>query len=256
MWGEPRAMNAVANVLYGLALVLVLYAAGMMLIQSPTFSLRAIRILGHLDKVNRGQIVDALQGRVSGTFFTADIGAIGSMFQTIPWVRRVQVRRYWPDRLEVTLEEHVPLARWGQGVDARFVNTYGEVFSGHLDAETYARLPQLEGPVGSEHDVASRYALFGQLLAPIDMRVKSVALSHRRSWSIKVDGGLTIQLGRDRDKDPIRGRLARFVEVFPNAVGHLSGGLEYVDLRYLNGFALKVPEIRREEPLGPIHDKA
>ena len=256
MWGEPRALNAIANLLYGLALVLVLYAAGTIVVRSPAFSLRAIHILGHLKKVNRDQIVDALQGRVSGTFFTTDIGAIRSMFQTIPWVRRAQVRRYWPDRLEVTLEEHVPLARWGQGVDARLVNTFGEVFSGQLDAETYAGLPQLEGPVGSEHDVAGRYVLFGRLLAPIDMRVQSVALSDRRSWSIRVDGGLTIQLGRDRDKDPIRERLARFVEVYPKALGHLPGRLQYVDLRYLKGFALRVPENRSEDPPGPIREKA
>lgn len=256
MWGDPRLLNAVANALYAFALVLVLYAAGTILVRSPAYSLRAIRILGHLDKVGRDQIVGALQGRVRGTFFTADIGAIRSMFQTIPWVRQAQVRRYWPDRLEVTLEEHVPLARWGQGVDARLVNTHGEVFSGQLGADTFAGLPRLEGPAGSEYDVAGRYALFGRLLAPIGLRVQSVALSDRRSWSIKVDGGLTIQLGRDRDKDPIGGRLARFVEVFPKTVARLPGPLEYVDLRYLKGFALRVPEILRDGPPGPTSDKA
>ncbi|OGA17588.1 MAG: hypothetical protein A3H32_00130 [Betaproteobacteria bacterium RIFCSPLOWO2_02_FULL_63_19] len=256
MWGEPRALNAMANALYVLAFLLVLYATGTTMTQSPTFSLRAIRILGHLEKVNRDQIVDALQGRVRGTFFTADIGAIRSMFETIPWVRRAQVRRYWPNRLEVTLEEHVPLARWGQGVDARLVNTYGEVFSGHPDSETHAGLPRFEGPAGSEQEVARRHALFGQLLAPIGLQIHAVALSHRRSWSIRITSGLTIQLGRDRGKDPIRARLARFVEVYPNALKGLSDRLEYVDLRYLNGFALRVPEMQREEHLGPVHGKA
>ena len=28
-------------------------------------------------------------------------------------MRRVEVRRAWPDRIEIRLEEHVPLARWG-----------------------------------------------------------------------------------------------------------------------------------------------
>jgi cell division protein FtsQ len=88
MWDEPRLLNTAANALYALALVLVVYAAAAMFANSPAFPLRAIRIEGELQHVSRGQIVDALQGRVSGTFFSVDVEAIRSMFQTLPWVRR------------------------------------------------------------------------------------------------------------------------------------------------------------------------
>jgi cell division protein FtsQ len=248
MWDEPRLMNAAASALYALALVLVLYAAGTVLVHSPVFALRSIRIQGELAHVTRGQIVDALQGQVSGTFFTVDVEAIRSMFQGIPWVRRAEVRRRWPDRLEVALEEQVALARWGQASEGRLVNVHGEVFAGQIDGE----LPRFAGPAGSAQEVARRYALFRELLAPLALEPHTVALSQRLSWQLRLSNGLTLQLGRDSDKDPLQERLARFVEAYPGAVGHLPRRLDYVDLRYPNGFALRVPEMLNiEVPKSP-----
>lgn len=255
MWDEPRLLRTAANVLFALALVLVAYAAGTVLANSPAFALHAIRVQGDLDHVSRGQIVEALQGRVSGTFFTVDVQEIRSMFQAIPWVRRAEVRRSWPDRLEVKLEEHVVLARWGQQADGRLVNLHGEVFAGRIGAERDAELPQFAGPAGSEHEVARRYALFRELLAPLSLEPRTVALSQRQSWQARLSNGLTVQLGRDRERDPVHERLARFVEVYPRTLGRMSRRFDYVDLRYPNGFALRVPEILRSDPPKPTRSK-
>jgi cell division protein FtsQ len=260
MWDEPRLLHTAANVLFALALALVVYAAGTVLANSPAFALHAIRVQGDLGHVSRGQIVGALQGRVSGTFFTVDVEAIRSMFQAIPWVRRAEVRRRWPDRLEVKLEEHVVLARWGQGAEGRLVNLYGEVFAGRVGSERGperdTELPQFAGPAGSEHEVARRYALFRELLAPLSLEPHAVSLSQRQSWQARLSNGLTVQLGRDSEKDPVQERLARFVEVYPRTLGRMSRRLDYVDLRYPNGFALRVPEILRSDPPKPTRGKA
>lgn len=256
MWAEPRLLNAAANALFALALLLIAYGAGTMLAHSPAFPLRAIRVQGDLEHVSRGQIVDALQGQVSGTFFTVDVESIRSLFQAIPWVRRAEVRRRWPDRLEVTLEEHVALAHWGQEADGRLVNIYGEVFPGRVEPERRAPLPRFAGPTGSEQEVTRRYAMFRELLTPLSMEPRTVALSQRLSWQLRLSNGLTVQLGRDNEKDPVRERLARFVEVYPRTLASLSRRLDYVDLRYPNGFALRVPEILRTEPLKPTRRKA
>jgi len=256
MWGEPRLLNTATNALYALALVLVAYAAGTMLANSPAFPLRAIRVQGDLHHVSRGEIVEALQERISGTFFTVDVDAVRSMFQTMPWVRRAEVRRRWPDRLDVRLEEHAPLARWGQEAEGRLVNMQGEVFAGRVGAGRNADLPQFAGPAGSEHEVARRYALFRELLAPLSLEPRAVALSQRQSWQVRLSNGLTVQLGRDSEKDTVRERLARFVEVYPRTLGRMSRRLDYVDLRYPNGFALRVPEIPPTEPPKPMRRKA
>ena len=83
-----------------------------------------------------------------------------------------------------------------------------------------------------------------------------MALSQRLSWQLRLSNGLAVQLGRDSERDSVRERLARFVEVYPRTLGRLSRRFDYVDLRYPNGFALRVPEILRTEPRKPTRGKA
>ena len=79
-----------------------------------------------LKHVTREQIENAVHGQVMGNFLTVDLEAVRNAFGKLPWVRVAYVRRVWPQSLEVMLEEHVALARWG---GAALVSTHGEVFN-------------------------------------------------------------------------------------------------------------------------------
>jgi len=124
VWNNPRLTNAAASVLYAVALGLAGYAAVRFVAESPAFPLKTIVVEGNLRHVARGDIVSALQGRVTGTFFNVDLEFIRALFEGLPWVRHAEVRRGWPDRLEVRIEEHVAIARW-PGREPRLVNTHG-----------------------------------------------------------------------------------------------------------------------------------
>lgn len=249
MWDNPRLTNAAASVLCALALGLLTYAGGRALIDSPAFLLRRIVVEGGLEHVERRDIVDALQGRLTGTFFTVDLEALRSLFEGIPWVRRAELRRRWPDCIEVRIEEQVALARWGQGKKTQLVNAQGELFRGQSDAS----LPFLAGPAGTEGEVARRYLAFRDLLAPLGLEPRQVLLSSRMAWQLKLSSGLTVQLGRDSDRDRVEERLARFVSAFPRTLAKSRQRLDYVDLRYPNGFALRVMETPRFELFKPQH---
>ena len=146
------------------------------------------------------------------------------------------MRRQWPGRLDVTLEEHVPLARWGTN---GLVNTQGEVFV----AQDEGKLPVFNGPAGTAKEMAIQFAYFRRSLEPIGREPVQVNVSARRAWSIRLDGGLWLELGRT----DIEGRLARFVQNHAEAARLLGRRMEYVDLRYANGFAVRVPELARSE---------
>jgi cell division protein FtsQ len=247
VWNSPRLANATANLLYAAALAAIAYTGSRYLFASPAFSLKTIVVDGELRRVAREDIVAALQGRVRGTVFNVDLEAVRALFEGVPWVRRAQVRRGWPDRLEVRIEEHVALARWGQE-SGRLVNTHGELFSGRSDLA----LPVFSGPAGSEGEVARRYAVFRGLLAPLALEPREVALSSRFAWQLRLSNGLAVQLGRDTDKDRVEDRLAKFVSVYPQTLGKSARRPDYVDLRYPNGFALRVPETPKSEPRKPM----
>ena len=242
MWDKPDLLNACANTLYALAAAAVIYIGVHALIHSPMLPVRHIALQGELGHVTRAQAEGAARAGAVGTFFSVDLDAVRRAFEALPWVRKVEVRRLWPDRIQVAIEEHVPLARWGADTRAmRLVNTYGEVFAGELsDAD---RLPQFAGPLGSAQEVTRRYGAFRQALAPLKLEPRQVLLSPRYAWQLRLSNGLTLELGRDQLKEPVLERLSRFVAFYAQTLGRLKRRLDYVDLRYPNGFALRVPEI-------------
>ena len=148
-------------------------------------------------------------------------------------MRRVAVRRVWPDRLEVSVEEHVALARWG---DEALVNTHGERFA----ARTKEALPSFIGPGGTAAEVTRRYRRFAEIVAPLGTGVERVVLTPRHAWQLRLGNGLHLMLGRDADL--AEERLTHFVDAYPATLARSRQKPEYVDLRYPNGFALRVPD--------------
>lgn len=239
MWDSPRILNSIARGLFLAAGAIAVYLIARVAMSSTLFPLRTVSVVGDLQHVSGDAIRAGLAGRVAGNFFAANLDALRAALEQLPWVRRAAVRRQWPDLIQIRIEEHVPIARW---TDRRLVNTYGELFTGDLDAA----LPVLGGPPGAERQVAARYAAFSALLAPLGTELAQLVLSPRHAWQIKLSSGTTIELGRERPREPAETRLARFVSAYPQVVAELGHPVEHVDLRYPNGFAVRVPESATE----------
>ena len=234
MWDNPRLLNLAANLLFGLAALMFATAAMQGLLRSPLFPLREIVVQGDLKNANREEIANALDG-VGGNFFDIELADLRGRLEQVAWVRRVDARRVWPERIEVRLEEHVAFARWGDG---GLVNGFGEPFAARMDADAQARLPLLAGPPGTEGELARRYRRFAELLAPLRTVPERVVLTPRHAWQLRLSSGLHLELGRD-GAEPVEQRLARFVAAFPGSLGQFAHKYEHVDLRYPNGFALR-----------------
>ena len=130
MWDRPDILNRIANALFALAGLLVAYGLVWFVVHQPVFALREIEITGEAGHVTRAQVDAIAKNELKGTFFTLNLPQLRRSFEKLPWVREVRLRRRWPDRLEVTVVEHVPLARWGTSA---LVNTQGEVFQAAYD---------------------------------------------------------------------------------------------------------------------------
>ena len=231
MWHNPRLLNLAAGVLVGLVALASTLAGVHWLLRSPLFPLRVVELRTPLKQASPVQVEAAIARLASGNFFAVSIDELRAALEKLPWVRAAAVRRVWPDRLEIRIEEHVPLARWGAEA---LVNTHGERFAGTSEAE----LPVFIGPPGSEAEVTRRYARFSQLLAPIGSPLERVVLSARHAWQLRLANGLQLTLGRDTEL--AEQRLARFVQAYARTPDAADRAREIVDLRYPNGFALRV----------------
>jgi cell division protein FtsQ len=91
-----------------------------------------------------------------------------------------------------------------------------------------------------------RYLAFRELVAPLGTEPTHVTLSARYAWQLRLANGIVLDLGRDQARQSLEERLARFVAAYPRAAGHLNQRIGHVDLRYPNGFSIRLPEATPE----------
>jgi cell division protein FtsQ len=236
-------MNGLAVLLASAAGLIVIGAALLWLAQRPFFSMRAIEVRGDLQHVTSASVRAAIAGRLKGNYFTMRLDETRRVMERVPWVAQASVRRVWPDRLLVTLVEHRALGVWNDG---RLLSDAGQLFVANpAEAEVHGALPAFEGPEAVARDAARRYYEFAAMVAPLGMKIASIDVSDRRSWTVEVagiDGAATrLELGRDTDALALNDRLAQVVAAFPMVAARVGGTPQSIDARYPNGLAASPP---------------
>lgn len=239
MWNKPSLLNAIADLLMLVAAAALLAAAAVWLVRVPSLPVRQVIFAEPLPHTRRQEVEQVLPSALKGNFFSLNLETVRGALETLPWVRRVEVRRIWPARLEVKVEEHRPAAKWGEG-RGELVDSYGEVFAAMPTVEELASLPLLFGPPGTAPEVLKRYGEFVDSFRTVGERPVQVTLSPRLAWQLKLANGMLLDIGREQPKAPVGVRLQRFIEVYPETVAKQAVRPAVVDLRYPNGFAMRV----------------
>jgi cell division protein FtsQ len=237
---DVRLMNGTAVALAAVAAILVAAMAVMWLARQPFFSIRSISVDGDVTRNSVSTIRANAAPRLAGNFVTMDLHSVRRAFESVPWVRLAVVRRVWPNRLRVQLEEHRPVAIWGSERGAeKLVNSFGEVFEANVGDVEDDNLPTLAGPDGSSAHVLAMLGRVDAGLAPLGARVEALALSGRGSWQARLDSGAVVELGRGSDDD-VLARAARFVTTVEQVTSRYHRPLEYADLRHSDGYAVRL----------------
>lgn len=231
----------IARALAWTALALLAYGVLGWLAAQPWFALTTLEVKTPVVHVTEAQVRLVAERQVRGTFFTVDLDHVQESLQKLPWVREARVERRWPDTLVVSLVEHQPLARWN---DDALVSEAGDVFVAALSQ----KLPRLTGPEDAVDEVVAAYRRHQAALAPLGLTLDELRLSPRRAWRMRLNNGMQIALGRLETE----ARMARFIAVYPRLFetqeGAASGDATLlpatVDLRYPDGFALRMPDGR------------
>ena len=242
--GDVWLMHATANTLFVVAgLALVALALNVMM-RLPAFALKAIRVEGEVTRNSVSTIRANAAPQLAGNFFTTDLKNNKRAFESVPWVRQAVVRRVWPNRLAVHLEEHRPAAVWSgsEGATDKLVNSFGEVFEANLGDIEDDSLPALSGPEGSSAHMLSMLDALGRLFEPLDARVVALSLSGRGSWRAELDTGAQIEVGRGSDEE-VLARTERFVGTVTQVSSRYQRPLEYADLRHHDGYAVRLKGI-------------
>lgn len=239
---DVRLMNATALALVLAFVALGAFTTGRWLARLPQFDIRRITVTGDVAHNNVVTLRANVAPRLSGTFFSVDLLRVRSAFEAVPWVRHAVVRREFPNRLRIDLQEHQPVAYWGADGELRLINSFGEVFEANVGEVEQEMLPRLNGPEGQSADVLAMYRLLKPLFEQMDIALEQLEVSKGGSWQARLDTGASIELGRG-SVDDILARTNRFLKTLTQVAARYSrraNALESADLRHDNGFAIRL----------------
>lgn len=233
--GAEAAMTRVRGRVLVAAVVAVVAIAGLvaLLHDAGQRPVRSVRITGEFRHVSKDALRAAIGAHVARGVLEVDVDAVRRAALALPWVKDVSVRRVWPDSLHVAIVERVPVARWG---DDALLEADGSVFRpDDVSGPGTAALPRLDGPEGSEREVLAAWPRIARALAALDRPVRRVTLTDRGGWRIVLAGDTTVVLGADQGP----GVLAAYARALPAVLGGRLSDVERIDMRYVNGFAVR-----------------
>ncbi|HVR81314.1 MAG TPA: cell division protein FtsQ/DivIB [Luteimonas sp.] len=199
-------------------------------IGAERWPLRTLRLQGELKRVDAQQLRATLLPYAAHGFFAVRLADAQAAVAKLPWVERAEVRKRWPDVVEVRIVEHRPFARWGKD---RLLSEHGQLFPA-AGITPPKGLPQLDGPDDRVATVVALYNESRAMFAPGGIDVRGLSLDRRGSWSLQLSDGTQVVVGSSE----ARLRLARFARLLPQLLSQKQLPLARADLRYTNGFAL------------------
>lgn len=239
---DVKLMNVTATVLFAACGALLLAALGWWALRHPLFALGGITVQGDVTHNSAVTLRANVAPRLAGNFFTVSLARTREAFEAVPWVRRAEVRREFPNRLKVTLQEHKAVALWGPEGESRLVNSFGEVFEANPGDVEQDDLPRLAGPEGESSQVLAMYRAIAPLFEPLELAPARLQLTGRGSWQLELDTGAVVELGRGT-VDEVAARAQRFAQTLNQVTskyGRRPEALVSADLRHGDGYAVRL----------------
>jgi cell division protein FtsQ len=194
------------------------------------FQIRHVDISGTREMA-RLPIYEAVLAGRENALLTADLAAIRTRLQALPWVADASVSRRLPDTLVVRIEERKPVALWQHQGRFRAIDITGRVLT-TKDLARFNDLPLVVG-YGANRRVREMLHLAAASGALADKIEAGVLIGGRR-WDIHFKSGETLSL----PDTPARARAAilRFAKIETS----LSQGQKLLGGRYQR-FDMRLP---------------
>lgn len=181
--------------------------------------------------VARATLEQHIAPYVNKNFVTLNAVKLRRELHKLAWIKKVQLKRVWPDTIIVTVEEQQPLARWGnEGV----LSVSGEIFNPEPESIP-TDLPVFDGPVDMAKAMVSNYREFQSELDKENLKIVALKVNPRHAWELRLEGGTVLKLGQGKYLE----RLGLVVKAWPKLTKERTVNLNSIDARYTNGVAVQ-----------------
>jgi cell division protein FtsQ len=200
-----------------LALALLLLAGHEVytyLLEAPLFQVREIELEGHC-RIPRQALLSLVPMEERNNLFAARLKKIAGRFESHPWIEQVRVRKVFPDKISIRIEERKPIAIL-QLEELYYVDSQGVIFApaGEGDGYNYPFLTGLSRRLmDQEAELAKRLMTKALELLRMAGAEKESPLQEiseiylEKDYGIKCvaqHGGLEVEMGWDDFPEKLR----------------------------------------------------
>lgn len=193
------------------------------------FPINYVKVIASYNHISKQQLEEIVSSYISSySFFSLPSRQIITNLKNLTWVQDVQVKKIWPDIVNISINEKVPFTRWNDS----FLTQDGEIFGNIVD-HSDLQLAFLQGPVAEHREILAMYKKLNLLLALQDLQIKSLVKSISASWDLTLKNDIILHLGK---KDLVA-KIERFCKVYKLILVE-NPKLQKIDLRYPHGLAV------------------
>ncbi|WP_328797735.1 cell division protein FtsQ/DivIB [Marinomonas vulgaris] len=197
------------------------------------FAIEKVEIQGDLEYTTHAALESEYVAFLGRSLLSVSLSEVLSSVLSSEWVQSAEIRKVWPNTLQILVHEHTPLAYWRNG---QLISTSADIISPRRVPEL--PLTHLHGPEDASDIVLEQFGLVSQVLSSSTLKVSVLTLEPRGAWRITFANGIEVKLGRD----DILERLQRFIAVYESDLSGRMGLIDSVDARYPHGVAVSWKE--------------
>ena len=194
------------------------------------FVVKYVDIVGE-GRVREDKVREMLGVRAGDYLFDMDIKNAQERIQSLSWVDTAVVRRLWPNRVVVHINERRPYALWQNNQKIRVIDNAGSVIL-TADAREFSDLPFVVG-VGAAENAQNIWDML-ETHPDVLARTEAVVFVGERRWDIVLKDGMRILLP---EKNPAAA-LQRF-DTYNREHDLLGLDLKRIDMRVKGRLTLR-----------------
>jgi len=202
------------------------------LMTSAGFTVKTVTLEGRAETAPK-EIGRMLGIQAGDLMLYVDVDEARARIEALPWVKSAEVRRVWPDKIVVRIQERRPVALWQMDGAVAVIDATGKPISGE-DPARFAELPLVVGK-GAETQVGALLALIATQ-PNLKLRLKAAVRVGERRWNLRLANGVEVRL-------PEEGAEAALAELsrLEREDNVLARDIKAIDLRFPDRFIVKLP---------------
>lgn len=155
------------------------------------FRMQSVSVAGRKQIPEREVLaVAGVTSRSSLLFF--DVEAARNRLKANPWIAEAEVRKLYPGRLQITIEEREAFALWQKDGKISVIAADGATLAPFANERRFASLPLVVGPAANAKakdflSLLARHPALGQ-------QVRAAILIAERRWNLRLKNGTDVRL--------------------------------------------------------------